>query len=34
MLVLPKNHLNGLKDNVFECFLKYDKLFLKFFQNI
>ena len=34
MLVLPKNQLNGLKDNVFECFLKYDKLFFKFFQNI
>ena len=29
MLVLLKNHLNYLKDNIFECFLKkYNKLLL------
>ena len=32
MLVLPKNHLNCFKDNVFECFLKYDKLFFLIFS--
>ena len=38
MLVLLKNHLNYLKDNIFECFFKkYNRLlFFKniFFQNI
>ena len=30
VLVLIKNHLNYLKDNIFECFLKkYNRLFLK-----
>ena len=30
MLVLLKNHLNCLKDNIFECFFKkYNKLFSK-----
>ena len=30
ILVLIKNHLNYLKDNIFECFLKkYNRLFLK-----
>ena len=35
MLVLLKNHLNDLKDNIFKCFFKkYNRLsffFLKFF---
>ena len=32
MLVLLKNHLNCLKDNIFECFFKkYNRLF--FFLN-
>ena len=30
MLVLLKNHLNYLKDSVFECFFKeYNKFYLK-----
>ena len=38
ILVSFKNHLNYLKDNIFECFLKkFNKLLfflLKFFHNI
>ena len=31
MLVLPKNYLNYLKDNIFECFFnKYNRI--KFFK--
>ena len=30
ILALPKNHLNYLKDNIFECFFKkYNRLFFK-----
>ena len=33
ILVLFKNHLNYLKDNIFKCFLKkYNRLFLFFFK--
>ena len=32
VLVLIKNHLNYLKDNIFEClFKKYNRLFFFFF---
>ena len=32
MLVLLKNQLNSLKDNIFECFFKeHNRIFLNFF---
>ena len=35
ILVLIKNHMNYLKDNLFEFFLKkYDRLLLFFLKNI
>ena len=34
MLVLLKNHLNYLKDNIFECFFEeYNRLFFFFKKN-
>ena len=30
ILVLIKNHLNNLKDNIFECFFKKDQILLFF----
>ena len=33
MLVLLNIHLNYLKDNIFECFLRSMILFFKFFLN-
>ena len=34
MLVLPKNHLNYLKDKIFECFFKEHNRHLIFLKNL
>ena len=34
MLVLLKNHLNYLKDNIFECFFKEYNMLLIFFKKL